>query len=132
VRITQAIADLLNQSNLPSGITARRNAIVQYGISHSTLTKHKDLWHPHFLTEPSSSPLVAALHPDTEKSDPPQQAKATSDGLLQPATTNKLVAPAAASDAPQQAAGGSSLLEVGGTGGISTGVEGLSAASTSN
>ncbi len=91
-RITLAIADLLNQNNLPCGITARRNAIIQYGISHSTLTKHKDLWHPQFLAE----------------------------SLLHPATTNKLVTPAG-SDAPQQASDGSLLLEEGGSGGISTG-----------
>lgn len=130
-RITQAIADLLNQSNLPSGITARRNAIVQYGISHSTLTKHKDLWHPHFLAAPPVAPALEALHPHTEVSNQPQHAKAASDGLLQPATTNKLVTPAA-SDAPQPASEGSSLPEVGGSGGIAIGVEGVSAAAKDN
>ena len=128
-RITQAIADLLNQSNLPSGITARRNAIIPYGISHSTLTKHKDLWHPQFLAEPPVAPSLEALHPHAEVSNKPQPTKVASDGLLQPATTNKLVAPAA-SDAPQSASEGSFLSEVGGAGGISTGVGGFSAAST--
>ena len=119
-RITQAIADLLNQNNLPSGITARRNAIVPYGISQSTLTKHKDLWHPQFLTEPPALPSAEALHPDVADSALLQQAEAAPVGLLQPATTNKLVAPADV-DAPQPASAGSRLTEVGGCGGISTG-----------
>jgi hypothetical protein len=47
-RITQAIADLLNQNNLPSGITTRRNAIVQYGIRQSTLPSIKTCGTPSF------------------------------------------------------------------------------------
>jgi hypothetical protein len=49
-----------------------------------------------------------------------QQAQAAPAGLLQPATTNKLVA-SADSDAPQQASEDSKLTEAGGYGGISTG-----------
>lgn len=119
-RITQAIADLLNNNNLPSGITARRNAIIQYGISQSTLTKHTDLWHPQFLTEPPVLPSTEILHPDVEDPTPLQQAQAFPDGLLQPTTTNKLV-DLTGPDAPQQASEGSKLPEAGGCGGTSTG-----------
>ncbi|MBD2073056.1 hypothetical protein H6F86_03965 [Phormidium sp. FACHB-592] len=119
-RITQAISDLLNHNNLPSDITARRNAIVPYGISQSTLTKHKDLWHPQFLAEPPALPSAEALHPDVADSALLQQAEAAPAGLLQPATTNKLV-PSAVSDAPQQASEDSKLTEAGGAGGISIG-----------
>ena len=87
-RITQAIADLLNQNKLPSGVTARRNAITQYGISQSTLTKHKDLWHPQFLAEPPTPLSTEALHPDGADATPLQQAEAAPEGLLQPTTTN--------------------------------------------
>ncbi|XGW00813.1 MAG: hypothetical protein ACAF41_34510 (plasmid) [Leptolyngbya sp. BL-A-14] len=128
-RITQALADLLNHHNLPSGITARRNAIVQYGISQSTLTKHKDLWHPQFLAEPPTPPSTEALHPNVANPAPLQQAQAAPDSLLQSTTTNKLETPSD-SDAPQQASAGRSLTEVGGCGGISTG-EGRFSASSS-
>ena len=119
-RITQAIADLLNQNKLPSGITARRNAITQYGISQSTLTKHKDLWHPQFLAAPLDLLSHQALHPNGNDAVPLQQPQAHPEGLLHPTTTNKLVTPPA-SGAPQQASAGSKLTEAGGCGGISTG-----------
>jgi hypothetical protein len=119
-RITQAIADLLNHNKLPSGITARRNAIVPYGVSQSTLTKHKELWHPQFLTDPTAPLPTQALHPDVADPTPLQQTQAVPDGLLQSTTTNKLVT-TAASDAPQQASEGSKSTEGGGCGGISPG-----------
>jgi len=125
-RITQAIADMLNHNTLPSGITARRNAIVQYGISQSTLTKHKDLWHPQFFTEPPALPSTGVLHPEAADPTTLEQVQAAPDGLLRPATTNKLVTPAD-SDAPQQASVDSKATEAGGCGGISTG-EGRSSA----
>lgn len=49
-RIQNAIADLLNQNVLPGSATARFKALTQYGISGSSLYRHKDLWHPEFLT----------------------------------------------------------------------------------
>ena len=54
-RIRQAVTGLLEQTSLPIGITARFNALVCYGISGSTLYKHRDLWHPrHFQQEINS------------------------------------------------------------------------------
>ncbi len=51
-RIGSALADLLNQGRLPSATTARFKALVAYGISGSSLYRHKDLWHPEFLDAP--------------------------------------------------------------------------------
>ncbi|MEP0873251.1 bacteriocin immunity protein [Trichocoleus desertorum AS-A10] len=50
-RIRSAIADLLNQSQLPSNTTARFKALTEYGIGGSTLYRHRDLWHPDHLGE---------------------------------------------------------------------------------
>ncbi|AFY71995.1 hypothetical protein Pse7367_3770 (plasmid) [Thalassoporum mexicanum PCC 7367] len=48
-KIIDAIADLLNKDQLPSTATARCQEICAYGISMSTLYKHKDLWHPEHI-----------------------------------------------------------------------------------
>jgi hypothetical protein len=48
-KIIDAIADLLNKDQLPSTATARCQEISAYGISMSTLYKHKDLWHPEHI-----------------------------------------------------------------------------------
>ena len=48
-RIQQAVADLLNQETLPSGIMERFNALTRYSISGGTLYNHRDLWHPRHL-----------------------------------------------------------------------------------
>lgn len=61
-KIRAAIADLLNQDNLPSTATARFNALLEYGLGGSTLYRHRDLWHPSHLVEnppypPTSAPL---------------------------------------------------------------------------
>jgi hypothetical protein len=46
-RIAQAVAELQTQNALPDGITARREAIIARSkMSHQTLSKHRDLWHP--------------------------------------------------------------------------------------
>jgi hypothetical protein len=53
LRISEAIADLLDKDSLPVGTRDRLTAIAGYGISPDTLYKHTDLWHPEHLTEPS-------------------------------------------------------------------------------
>jgi hypothetical protein len=47
-RITQAIADLLNHSDLPSGITARRNAIVHMALARALSPSIKTCGIPSF------------------------------------------------------------------------------------
>jgi hypothetical protein len=50
-RIRGAIASLLESNTLPSNATARYQILTQaYGIGGGTLYRHKDLWHPLFLT----------------------------------------------------------------------------------
>ncbi len=49
-RIQQAIADLLNQKALPSGATARFQALIRYSIGGASLYRHRDLWHPNYLS----------------------------------------------------------------------------------
>jgi len=49
-RIRGAIAALLEQSRLPANATARFHALVSYGIGGGTLYRHRDLWHPNYLT----------------------------------------------------------------------------------
>ena len=50
-RIRQAIADLLNNSNLPSHATARFQVLTRYGIGGGSLYRHRDLWHPVHLVD---------------------------------------------------------------------------------
>lgn len=50
-KICRAIADLLNQGCLPSATTARFKALTAYGISGSSLYRHRDLWHPKELIQ---------------------------------------------------------------------------------
>ncbi len=46
-RIRRAIAQMLDSNTLPSGATARYQALTkQHHISGATLYKHRDLWHP--------------------------------------------------------------------------------------
>jgi hypothetical protein len=49
-RIRQAIGDLLETNALPSGTTDRFRALTSFGISGSSLYRHRDLWHPSCLT----------------------------------------------------------------------------------
>jgi hypothetical protein len=56
-RIQQAIAQLLEQDQLPAQTTARFKALVSCGVGGGSLYRHKDLWHPDYLTEPE--PLEA-------------------------------------------------------------------------
>jgi hypothetical protein len=56
-RIRGAIASLLDSNSLPSNATARYQLLTQtYGIGGGTLYRHKDLWHPLFLTPVDNPP----------------------------------------------------------------------------
>ncbi|WP_181357534.1 hypothetical protein [Stenomitos frigidus] len=61
-RIRQAIADLLNHSNLPSHATARFQALTRYGIGGGSLYRHRDLWHPvHLVEKPPDPPNILSV-----------------------------------------------------------------------
>jgi hypothetical protein len=132
-RITAAIADLLNQSALPSGAKARCIAICSYGISASTLYKHRNLWHPDHLLDttnnvPERLEKARETLPDNalqpiEDSFPPSLSRETLPGNgLQPIEDNKLGG-VLEGDAPQGNPPLNPLLELGGCGGISTGLQ---------
>ena len=59
-RIQQAVADLLEKAALPSGITERFDALVTYGLSGTTLYRHRDLWHPRHLQNATMGALQSA------------------------------------------------------------------------
>jgi len=63
-RLQQAVADLLDKAALPSGITARFDALVPYGLSGATLYRHRDLWHPRHLQNATMGALQSAAEPD--------------------------------------------------------------------
>lgn len=119
-RIKCAIADLLNQEKLPSGITARRSAIVSYGISQSTLSKHKDLWHPDFLSDRQVIPDPNELHPNSAQIQDNNFLESLQEGQLHPTTTNKLYE-LESSEASQRHSDDQSVNAAGGSGGFSTG-----------
>ena len=50
-RIRSAIADLLETGSLPSNATARFKTLLDYKIGGGSLYRHRDLWHPNYLTE---------------------------------------------------------------------------------
>lgn len=54
-RIRSAIADLIEKGALPINATARFKALIQYKIGGGSLYRHRDLWHPNFLTDASFS-----------------------------------------------------------------------------
>jgi hypothetical protein len=117
-RIREAIADMLNQGTLPSGATARFKALKQCGVGSDALYAHKDLWHPNQLE---------ALQ---DEEFPPVECDLVTLGSLEalqdeefpPVGTNKFIG-LAASDAPPEQSERNPPLEVGGSGGFSTGVE---------
>ncbi|HEY9658971.1 MAG TPA: hypothetical protein V6C65_11000 [Allocoleopsis sp.] len=55
-RIRRAIADLLEQNNLPVKPTARFQALLQYGIGGGSLYRHRDLWHPNYFDTAVENP----------------------------------------------------------------------------
>jgi hypothetical protein len=127
-RIRTAIVDLLNTNALPAGITARRQALTRYGISHSTLSKYKEFWHPVHLNQSSDLEDVSLpeitdqLHPDPSDNNVVQQAEALSTGQLHSTTTNKLLG-LFGGPAHSQQAEPNPTCDLGGSGGISTGME---------
>ena len=50
-RIRSAIANLLEAGSLPSSATARFKTLLDYKIGGGSLYRHRDLWHPNYLTE---------------------------------------------------------------------------------
>jgi hypothetical protein len=132
-RITAAIADLLNNSALPSNAKARCIAICSYGISASTLYKHKNLWHPDHLLDTTNNlpeslekaletlpgnPLqsIEVLRPESERLE------TLPGNPLQPIDDNKLGG-VLEGDAPQGKTPLNPNHELGGCGGISTGLQ---------
>ncbi|MEM6256546.1 MAG: hypothetical protein AAF821_26870 [Cyanobacteria bacterium P01_D01_bin.156] len=49
-RITQSVTTLQSKGTWPARITERFDQLTTQGISGSSLYKHKDLWHPRFIT----------------------------------------------------------------------------------
>jgi len=66
-RIRSAIANLLETGSLPSNATARFKALLDYKIGGGSLYRHRDLWHPNYLTEAEFS-LETVIERD-EQSD---------------------------------------------------------------
>lgn len=83
-RIRSAIADLLEKGTLPINATARFKALVQYKIGGGSLYRHRDLWHPNFLTDASFSFSKLDL-------DQKQQYKQNSDPTLEDENTPSLL-----------------------------------------
>lgn len=63
-KIRNAIADLLDKQSLPSAATERFKKLLQYRIGGGSLYRHKDLWHPQFLSLESEPLESEALKPD--------------------------------------------------------------------
>jgi hypothetical protein len=125
-RITAALADLLNKNALPVQAKARCIALSGYGISATTLYKHKNLWHPDFLLNStnyhSESPQAlpdTELHPQKLNSDDLESPQALPDTELHPALLNKLLGLAGEGAASQQPSA-SPTNDEGGCGGFST------------
>jgi hypothetical protein len=53
LRIKEALAELLGLSTLPATARSRLEALMEFGIAADTLYRHKDLWHPNYLNDPS-------------------------------------------------------------------------------
>lgn len=108
-RIRRGVAELMAENRLPEDAGKRRVLLVSYcHTSPVTLYRYKELWHPdHFRPMPIAPPLEKI---DRPPEPPPDQA-------LQTKTDNKF---GACNAAPQGQA--LALLEVGGSGGLSTAV----------
>ena len=63
-RIRRAIADLLETGLLPSSATTRFKALLGYKIGGGSLYRHRDLWHPNYLTENAENAIKANQQPD--------------------------------------------------------------------
>jgi hypothetical protein len=66
-RIRGAIASLLESNTLPSNATARYHVLTQtYSIGGGTLYRHKDLWHPLFLSPVDNPPDPPTSYEDDQ------------------------------------------------------------------
>ncbi len=63
-RIRSAIADLLETGLLPSSATTRFKALLGYKIGGGSLYRHRDLWHPNYLTENAENAVKVDQQPD--------------------------------------------------------------------
>jgi hypothetical protein len=111
-RIRRAVTDLLTKHALPTPVTARRQAIRAYGIGNATLDKYKELWHPNYLKGLPEGEYHTLTAPPTLS----EWLKPLPEGEYHTLRDNKLVPNTAALQG--QAVG---FLEVGGSGGFSTG-----------
>ncbi len=57
-RIRYALTLLLESDSLPAKPTARFRALLSYGIGGGSLYRHRDLWHPNYLDQPSPDPQI--------------------------------------------------------------------------
>jgi hypothetical protein len=77
-RIRRAIAQLLEQNNLPIRPTARFQALLKFGIGGASLYRHRDLWHPNYFGIDSNSDPVDVFNLPVENSPNPPDLKADS------------------------------------------------------
>lgn len=110
-RIHNAITDLLTKSTLPAQPTARKRAIVAYGVSPQTLDKYRDLWHPSHL-----QPVPEIDHTPAKEGVNSESLELSQGGEEHTTRGNKLVRPSAAP------LGHAASIPEGGCGGISTGM----------
>lgn len=113
VRIREAIANILNEGNLPTQITDRFEVLKSYGIGSDTLSKNRDLWDPRVLQAPSQ----AEFPPTETKSTTLEALESSQDKEFPPAEANKF-AGMAGLDAPQEQSKPAPLLILGGLGGF--------------
>ena len=64
-RLRRAVAHLLEEERLPTGITERYDALVWQGLSGATLYRHRDLWHPAHLQPVENPPDPQASQSDS-------------------------------------------------------------------
>lgn len=105
--IRLAVAQLIEQGQLPEGITARRKALESFKISPNTLYAHKDLWYPGQVTE--------EVHP-VQQGDQGEENQETLEALINqevcPVTPNEFIgdtSAVAASAPPEQEAQATAL-----------------------
>ncbi|GAB4380957.1 MAG: hypothetical protein Kow00121_38350 [Elainellaceae cyanobacterium] len=74
-KIRLAIANLLETNSLPVGVTDRFRLLTRCGIGGSSLYRHRDLWHPEFLSSNEMElngdrlKLGSELEPEVESAD---------------------------------------------------------------
>ncbi|MEO1133579.1 MAG: hypothetical protein AAFX40_12840, partial [Cyanobacteria bacterium J06639_1] len=83
-RITAAVAAYRSTDNFPSGITERANLLATNGLSLATLYRHKDLWHPDFVSAASVIQFPSVSEPSAENTEsPPQSPQPSPSEVLQ-------------------------------------------------